>query len=94
MNIIIEHNITPRGVQKAIKDIMEGAYSSNSVRGKLYSKTAEPNLEYLAMSPEALKKKIAQLEKEMYEHAHNLEFEEAGRLRDHIHEIEKMIVER
>jgi excinuclease ABC subunit B len=78
----VANNITPRGVQKAIKDIMEGAYSSQSVRGKLYPKTAEPNAEYLVMSSDELNKKIAQLEKQMYNHAHNLEFEEAGAVRD------------
>lgn len=85
----VENNITPRGVQKAIKDIMEGAYSVNSTRGKLYSRVADKNSEYLAMSPEKRKTKIVELEKKMYEHAHNLEFEEAARVRDLIKEIEK-----
>lgn len=85
----VEHNITPRSVQRAIKDIMEGAYASNSVRGKLYSKVAEKNSEYLAMPKEKRQAKIAELEKKMFEHAHNLEFEEAARVRDLIQEIEK-----
>jgi len=85
----IDNNITPRGVQKAIKDIMEGAYSSSSPRGKLYSKVADKNAEYLAMTPEKRQAKINELEKKMYEHAHNLEFEEAARVRDLIQEIEK-----
>lgn len=84
------HNITPRGVQKAVRDIMEGAYSSNSVRGKLFPKAAEKNSEYLALSPEKRQAKIAELEKEMYEHAHNLEFEEAARVRDLIQSIRKL----
>lgn len=84
-----EHGITPKSVKKAVRDVMEGAYSSNSVRGKLFSKAAEESAKYLALDPESLKKKIASLEKEMYEHAHNLEFEEAGRLRDLIQQIQK-----
>lgn len=89
----VTHGITPRGVQKAIKDIMEGAYSANSVRGKLYPKVAEVGKEYSAMNPEALKAKVKELEKEMYEHAHNLEFEEAARVRDLIKKIqENMLV--
>lgn len=83
------HNITPKGVEKAVRNIMEGAYSENSVRGKLYSKVAEKNAEYLALSPEKLQAKISQLEKEMYEHAHNLEFEEAARVRDLIRDIQQ-----
>jgi excinuclease ABC subunit B len=85
----IENNITPRGVHKAIKDIMEGAYGIDSVRGRLYSKVAEKKTEYLAMTPARRQAKIAELEKKMYEHAHNLEFEEAARVRDVIKEIEK-----
>lgn len=83
------HGITPRGVQKAVRDIMEGAYAPNSVRGKIYAKVAEKESEYLALSPAALKNKIVELEKKMYEHAHNLEFEEAAKLRDLISELQK-----
>lgn len=83
------HGITPQGVRKAVRDIMEEAYAPNSVRGKLYPKVAEKNAEYLALSPAALKTKIQELEKQMYEHAHQLEFEEAAKLRDLINELEK-----
>lgn len=84
-----QHGITPTTVIKAVRDIMEGAYSKNSVRGKLYPKVAEIKKEYLALSPDQLKNKIAQLEKQMYEHAHNLEFEEAAKLRDLIKQIQQ-----
>ncbi|MEO8965034.1 MAG: excinuclease ABC subunit UvrB [Gammaproteobacteria bacterium] len=83
------HGITPRGVQKSIRDIMEGAYGVNSVRGKLYARVAEKNAEYIGLSPEKRQAKIVELEKKMYDHAHNLEFEEAAHLRDVIKEIEK-----
>ena len=59
---------------------MEGAYAANCVRGKLYPKVAEKTAEYLALSPVALKAKIEELEKKMYDHAHQLEFEEAAQL--------------
>ncbi len=86
----IAHNITPISVKKAIRDIMEGAYGANSVRGKLYPKVADKEAEeYLALTPQKLTAKLVQLEKQMYEHAHNLEFEEAGRLRDLIKRLER-----
>lgn len=89
----IDHNITPRGVQKSIKDIMEGAYGSSSVRGKLYpKKAAEKDAEYLSLSPQKLIAKIAQLEKTMYEHAHNLEFEAAAELRDQIKRLQDQTI--
>jgi excinuclease ABC subunit B len=84
-----EHGVTPRGVQKAVRDIMEGAYAPNSPRGKIYAKAAEKESEYLTLTPAALKVKIGQLEKKMYEHAHNLEFEDAAKLRDLINELGK-----
>lgn len=84
-----QHGITPVSVKKAVQDIMEGAYSSNSVRGKLRGKVAEDEAKYLALPPEKLSAKISQLEKKMYEHAHNLEFEEAANLRDLIQRLQK-----
>jgi excinuclease ABC subunit B len=86
----ILNGITPVGVKKAIRDIMEGAYAPGSVRAKLYARVADKDEEeYLALSPEKLSIKLVQLEKQMYEHAHNLEFEEAARLRDLIKRLER-----
>jgi excinuclease ABC subunit B len=86
----LTHNITPRGVQKAVRDIMEGAYAPNSPRGKLFPKIAESDeTPYLALSPEKLATKLIQMEKDMYEHAHNLEFEEAAKLRDLIKRLQR-----
>ncbi len=86
------HHITPRSISKAVHDVMEGAYSAKSVRGRLFPKmkAADEKSEYLALSPENLSTKIAKLESQMYEHAHNLEFEEAAHLRDLIHELREM----
>lgn len=86
------NGITPRSVQKAVRDIMEGAYAPNAVRGKLFPKVAESGADYNSLNPAALKAKIAQLEKQMYEHAHNLEFEEAANLRDLINELRKNVL--
>lgn len=89
-----EHNITPVGIKKAIHDVMEGAYSENSVRGRLFPsrKVAEKGEDYLAMSADELTRKMAVLEKQMFDHAHNLEFEEAARVRDKIHEIKEIVL--
>jgi excinuclease ABC subunit B len=82
----VEHGITPAGVKKAITDIMEGAYSEGRGRKK-WAKVAEQVPDYLGEPPELLLKRIKQLEEQMYRHARDLEFEEAARLRDQIHEI-------
>lgn len=89
-----EHGITPQSVIKAVHDIMEGAYSEKSVRGKLFPKAVSKSEEYLLLPPDKLKKKLAELEKQMYQHAHNLEFEEAAHLRDVIKEIESNTIQK
>ena len=88
------HGITPRSIIKAIHNVMEGAYSENSPRGKLFpkSKVADPSEDYTTMSQETLIAKIAKLEQEMYDHAHHLEFEEAAGVRDKIHEMKQVLL--
>lgn len=91
-----EHNITPVSIKKAVHNVMEGAYADDSVRGKLYpkSKAAEELETYRALSPAALSAKIEKLEKKMFDHAHNLEFEEAAATRDLIKSIRANLLER
>jgi excinuclease ABC subunit B len=85
----LKHNITPTSVIKAVKDVMEGAYSEKGVRGKLYprNKVSDQDVDYSTLSATALMAEVAKLETKMFEHAHNLEFEDAARLRDRIHEL-------
>ena len=83
-----EHNISPRSIKKAVTDILEGALSSGSSSAKQYAKVAEEIVEYARLSPKQLEKKLASLEKQMYEHARDLEFEEAANLRDRIRHIQ------
>lgn len=85
-----EHGITPEGIKKGVTDIMEGAYagSSKSKRGT-GRKVAEPTVASYAdtaedLSPKALSNKIKELEMVMYKHSRDLEFEEAGRVRDQL----------
>ena len=79
------HGITPVGVKKAVTDIMEGAYShAAQASSERYLRVAEQQAKYSALSPKALSKQIKQLEKQMYEHAKNMEFEEAAKIRDEL----------
>ncbi|MEX2516872.1 MAG: excinuclease ABC subunit UvrB [Gammaproteobacteria bacterium] len=82
-----EHGITPIGITKAITDIMEGAYAAAQHKQK-GRKAAETAAEYEVLSPELAMKKIKQLEEQMYRHARDLEFEDAARIRDQIHELQ------
>ncbi|MEH6585989.1 MAG: excinuclease ABC subunit UvrB [Halioglobus sp.] len=90
----LEHGITPKGVQKSVQDIMEGARRMPT-RGKgKGKKVAEPALAFGAevarLSPAALSRKLKQLESQMQEHAKNLEFEEAAALRDQLTEFKQL----
>jgi excinuclease ABC subunit B len=77
-----EHGITPKSVMKKGADIMEGAYPGAPVKAKQYAKVAQEMAEYADLTPSQMMKKVKELEKEMYRHAENLEFEEAARVRD------------
>jgi len=84
------HGITPKGIQKAIRDIMEGAYPGAPISARDYAKIAEEALRYEAMSGTELAKKMKELEAKMQKHAKNLEFEEAARVRDEIRKIREV----
>ena len=83
-----EHNITPRTINKAIRDVMEGARSGAPLPAKEYAKVAEAQLEYASMSAVEMGKKIKQLEEQMYRHARDLEFEQAAAVRDEIRQLQ------
>lgn len=79
-----EHGITPKGVKKAITDILEGARYDSAPKNTKLLKAAEAKAKYDVLSPEMAMKKIKKLEQQMYQHARDLEFEEAAKLRDEI----------
>jgi excinuclease ABC subunit B len=81
------NGITPKGIKKSITDVMEGAYSS---RRKL--EVAESQALYQIESPEVLVKKIKKLEKQMHEHAKNMEFELAAKVRDEFLRIKNALM--
>ena len=88
------HGITPKGIKKKVADIMEGAHKMPYELGRRekLSKVAEEIIEYSRTSPEHGMKKVKQLEQKMYEHAKNLEFEEAAKMRDEIVRLKDIIV--
>src|SRR5207253_1224744 len=83
----VRHGITPRGIQKAVTDIMEGARAvAPAPAQKRGGKSRAP----ADLRPEALVKEIKKLETEMYRRARNLEFEDAARLRDEIEQLKQL----
>ncbi len=90
----IEHGITPRGIQKAVTDIMEGARASgaddSSGRQRGRRGTGGAAAEPLDLRPQAIVRQIKKLEGEMFKRARNLEFEEAARMRDEIERLKQI----
>jgi len=82
------HGITPQTIRKEVRDIMEGARSEGRGRGR-GRKVAEPKTDYRNLTPERAMQRIKKLEKTMYQHARDLEFEEAARLRDEIDDLRR-----
>ena len=81
----LAHGITPRTITKRIKDLIDGVYSEKA--GQDAEKLAQETQQRLAaeaMSEKDIAKEIKRLEKLMLEHARNLEFEQAARVRDQL----------
>jgi excinuclease ABC subunit B len=76
------HGITPRSITKQIKEMIDGVVSDKTAKEDL--KRAEVAAEVEALSEKDLGKRIKLLERQMLEHAKNLEFEKAARVRDQL----------
>ena len=79
-----EHGITPKGVNKEIRDIIDGVYRGEDVKvmpeSKLIDVTKDPSI----LEEKNLSKRLKQLEAQMMEHAKNLDFEKAAKLREEL----------
>ncbi len=85
----IAHNlamgITPRSVVKRVRDLIDGVYSEKGAKDDLKAANEAAAIE--ALSEKDLGKRIKQLEKQMLDHARNLEFEKAARVRDQLAQL-------
>ncbi|SDD23910.1 Excinuclease ABC subunit B [Cupriavidus sp. YR651] len=83
------NGITPRGVVKRIKDIIDGVYDPNEVKAELTA--AAERAKYEDMSEKQVAKEIKRLEKQMLDHARNLEFEKAAQVRDQLAKLRAQV---
>ena len=83
------HGITPRGVVKRIKDIIDGVYNVDEARAEL--RAAQEAAKYEDMSEKQASKEIKRLEKQMLDHAKNLEFEKAAQVRDQLAKLKSQL---
>ncbi len=89
----LEHNITPATIYKSVTDIMQTSIPGTGwTYGGAQKQVAEASIHYKAMTPKQLAKKIKQLEEAMYQHAKNLEFEQAARIRDELKALQEQVL--
>ncbi len=80
-------SITPQGVQKRIKDMIDGMYDADE--GKKQLRAAQTKAKYESMPEKDLERELKRLEKEMLDAAKNLEFEKAAQLRDKLFQLKE-----
>ena len=84
-----EHGITPVGIQKQIRELIDGVYKIDEARQELMA--AQEQAKYESMSEKQVSKEIKRLEKLMLDHAKNLEFEKAAQVRDQLHILKEQL---
>ncbi len=80
------HGITPTGVKKAVKELIDGVLSPATQEDK-----QEDNVEVLLTDEKAMAKELKRLEKQMLDHAKNLEFEQAAAVRDKLNKLKQRL---
>lgn len=90
----LEHGIVPKGLNKSIGDVMDmGGSRTAGKAGRGSRKAAEPQGEYHARSASEIAKEIKRMEEQMFQHARDLEFEQAAALRDQIQRLRSELIE-
>ena len=85
-----EHGITPRSVIKQVRDLIDGVYSEKA--GKEALRQEQQRLWVEDVEEKDLSREIRRLEKQMLEHAKNLEFEQAARVRDQLAALRERVL--
>lgn len=90
-----KHGITPKGLNKKVADIMEGAVIPGRKIGpssKVAEKGGRYSVDIKSRTPEQLSKEISRLEDEMYAAASDLDFEKAAQLRDDVSALKEAVL--
>jgi excinuclease ABC subunit B len=87
------HGIEPRSIVKAVQDIMEGARAVPRGRGARGGRREPAKRGPERLTLEQVTARVQQLETKMLQHARDLEFEQAAKLRDEIHELRQQAFE-
>lgn len=85
----LANNITPIGIKKQIKDLIDGVYSQQEAKQEL--EAAQEHARYEVMSEKQISREIKRLKKLMLDHAKNLEFEKAAQVRDQLAHLKAQV---
>ncbi|MEN9762088.1 MAG: hypothetical protein RI906_1914 [Pseudomonadota bacterium] len=83
------NGIQPRGIVKQVRELIDGVYDPQQARQE--QQAAEQQADYAQMGEKGLSREIRQLEKQMLEHARNLEFEKAAQIRDRLARLKQQV---
>ena len=83
------HGITPKGVEKRIKDILDGVYDPEAAKAQ--AEDHKITAQYEVMSEKQIARQMQKMEKQMYDYAKNLEFEKAGQARDELAKLKQRL---
>jgi len=87
----LEHGIVPTSIEREVMDIMEGARAPEPGKPRRGARqVAEDAAEYARLEPRQVAAKLKQLEAQMYQHARDLEFEQAAAVRDEIQKLREI----
>jgi excinuclease ABC subunit B len=82
-------DVTPRSITKKVRELIDGVYSERGAKDDI--KAANDAVSLLGMTEKDLGKRIKQLEKKTLDHARNLEFEKAARVRDELAHLREQV---
>jgi excinuclease ABC subunit B len=84
-----EHGIVPRGVVKQVRELIDGVFDPQQAREQ--TRVAQDQARIEALGEKGAAREIKRLEKQMLEHARNLEFEQAARVRDQLAALKQRV---
>jgi excinuclease ABC subunit B len=88
----LERGITPRAIVKKVRDLIDGVYSEKAGKeAERLERDAMQRAQVEDMSEKDISREIKRLEKLMMEHARNLEFEKAARVRDQLSQLKAQV---
>jgi|TARA_B110000902_G_scaffold265331_1_gene349314 excinuclease ABC subunit B len=89
-----KHGIVPKGIQKSVTDILQAGHLVSNKKGRKGKagkvQAAEDNIDFASLSPAKLSKELKRMEEKMFQHAKDLEFEEAAGMRDVINKAKAL----